>query len=321
MRLTSKLLAAATLAAASIMPAAAATVSSVPPRLVQSMHMRYNQADVDGIRIFYREAGDPSKPVILLLHGFPSSSHMYRDLIPLLAKSFHVVAPDYPGSGYSDAPPTSKFEPTFANLAKVMGGFTRAVGLNDFVIYMQDFGGPVGFRIALRNPDRVKGLIIQNANAYEDGIAPRELAAMKERAAGPLTAGAEKQLDMILSPVGTEFFYKTGARDFPAINPDAYHLDDFVLATSDNRRIQHALLVDYYDNVLQYPRWHAYMQTHQPRTLIVWGKGDPLFLAEGAEAYKRHLPKAELHFFNTGHFALEEDAPAIAEEIIRFFGR
>ncbi len=319
MRTPSMLLAAA-LAVASIMPAAAATVAPVSPTSMKSTPMRYNHADIDGIKIFYREAGDPSKPAILLLHGFPSSSHMHRDLIPLLAKDFHVVAPDYPGSGYSDAPPASKFEPTFANLAKVMSDFTTTVGLKDFVIYMQDFGGPVGFRMAVRHPERVKGLIIQNANAYEEGIMPQELAAMKERAAGTLTAEGEKQLDMILSPGGTEFFYKTGVRDFAAVNPDAYHLDDFVLAKPDNRRIQRALLVGYFDNVLQYPSWHAYMQKHQPRTLILWGKGDPLFLPAGAEAYKRHLPKAELHFFNTGHFALEEDAPAIAEEIIRFFG-
>lgn len=144
---------------------------------------------------------------------------------------------------------------------------------------------------------------------------------MKERAAGSLTAEQEKQLDMILSPGGTEFFYKTGVRDFAAVSPDAYHLDNCVLAKPEHRRIQRSLLMGYYDNVLQYPKWHEYMHKHQPRTLIVWGKGDPLFLPPGAESYKRHLPKAELHFFNTGHFALEEDAPPIAEEIIRFCGR
>lgn len=314
------LLAAVALTVVSITPAAATTAGPASPISMESTPMRYDHADIDGIKIFYREAGDPSKPTILLLHGFPSSSHMYRDLIPLLARDFHVVAPDYPGSGYSDAPPTSKFSPTFANLAKVMNDFTTTVGLKEFVIYMQDFGGPVGFRMAVQNPERVKGLIVQNANAYEEGIMPQELAAMKERAAGPLTAEGETQLDMILSPSGTEFLYKTGVRDFAAINPDAYRFDDFVLAKPENRRFQHALLVNYYDNVLHYPKWHDYMQEHQARTLILWGKGDPLFLPAGAEAYKRHLPKAELHFFDTGHFALEEDAPAIAEEIIRFFG-
>lgn len=264
------LLAAAALAVVSITPAAATTVAPVSPISMESTRMRYNYADIDGIKIFYREAGDPSKPTILLLHGFPSSSHMYRDLIPLLAKKFHVVAPDYPGSGYSDAPPASKFEPTFANLAKVMNDFTTAVDLKDFVIYMQDFGGPVGFRMAVQHPERVKGLIIQNANAYEEGIMPQELAAMKERAAGSLTAEQEEHLDMILSPGGTEFFYKTGVRDFAAVSPDAYHLDNFVLAKPEYNRIQRALLVGYYDNVLQYPKWQAYMQKYQPRTLILY---------------------------------------------------
>lgn len=321
MRLSSSLVAAAALTIVSITPAAALAAAPASPISMESTRMLYTHADVNGIKIFYREAGDRSKPTILLLHGFPSSSHMYRDLIPLLAKDFHVVAPDYPGSGYSDAPPASKFKPTFANLAKVMSDFTTTVQLKDFVIYMQDFGGPVGFRIAVQHPERVKGLIVQNANAYAEGIMPKELAAMKERAAGALTADQEKHLDMILSPGGTEFFYKTGVRDFSAVNPDSYRLDDSILEKPDYNRIQRALLVDYYDNVVQYPTWHAYMQKHQPRTLIVWGKGDPLFLPPGAEAYKRHLPKAKLQFFNTGHFALEEDAPAIAKEIIQFFGR
>lgn len=314
------LAAAAALTAASIAPAAAAPTT---PSLTssESTPVRYHYANVDGIKIFYREAGDRLKPTILLLHGFPSSSHMYRDLIPLLAKDFHLIAPDYPGAGYSDAPPARKFEPTFANLAKVMGDFTATVSLDDFVIYMQDFGGPVGFRMAVRHPERVKGLVVQNANAYEEGIMPQEFAAMKARAAGPLTADQEKQLDMILSLGGTEFFYKTGARDFAAVSPDAYRLDDFVLTQPENRRIQRALLVDYYDNVVQYPVWHDYLRKHRPRMLILWGKGDPLFLPPGAEAYQRDLSQAELHLLDAGHFALEEDASAIAHRIVHFFGR
>lgn len=321
MRFPSMLLASAALAVVSMTCAAAEPVAPANPTSMEATRIRYNHADIGGIKIFYREAGDRSKPTILLLHGFPSSSHMYRDLIPLLARNFHVVAPDHPGSGYSDAPPASKFEPTFANLAKVMNDFTKAVDLKEFVIYMQDFGGPVGFRMAVQHPERVKGLIIQNANAYEEGILPQGLAAMKGRAAGSLTAEQEKRLDVTLSPVGTEFFYKTGVRDFAFVNPDSYNIDNFVLAKPEYKSIQRALLIDYYDNILEYPAWQAYMRKHQPQTLILWGKGDPLFVPPGAEAYKRDLPKAELHFFNTGHFALEEDAPAIAEKIIQSFGR
>lgn len=319
MRLFTTLLSVAAMGAVSLTPAVGKTTAPPTPVSTESKQMLYKSIDIDGINIFYREAGDRSKPTILLLHGFPSSSHMYRDLIPLLAQDFHVVAPDYPGSGYSDAPPAAKFKPTFADLAEVMSNFTTAVGLKEYVIFMQDFGGPVGFRIAVDHPERVKGLIIQNANAYVEGVMPQELADMKKRAAGALTAEQEKQLDMILSPQGTEMFYKTGVRDFAAVSPDAYHLDNFVLTQPEHRRIQRALLSGYYDNVLQYPKWQAFMAKHEPRTLIVWGKGDPLFLPAGAEAYKRHLPKAELHFFNTGHFALEEDAQAIADEIKRFF--
>lgn len=281
--------------------------------------IRYKTVMVDGIRIFYREAGDPSKPTVLMLHGFPSSSHMFRDLMPLLTQRFHVVAPDYPGSGFSEAPGEEKFKPTFANLAQVMNGFVQSVGLRKFIIYMHDFGGPVGFRMASAHPAMVSGLIIQNANAYEEGIAPAILNDMKTRAAGPLNAEGRQALDSMLSTEGTKFQYLTGARNPSGMDPTGYSIDAWVQAMPAQHRIQQALVVDYYDNVLQYPTWHRYLKEHQPKTLVVWGRNDPIFLEAGAHAYRTALPKAEVHFFNTGHFALEEDAVGIAQRINRFY--
>lgn len=281
----------------------------------------YKTAQVDGIKIFYREAGDPSKPTILLLHGFPTSSHMYRDLMVRLAPHFHLVAPDYPGSGWSEAPPAAKFEPTFPSLARVMADFTQAVGLKKFIVYMQDFGGPVGFRIAVDHPDWINGFIVQNANAYVEGIAPDQLQGMKDRAGGIKTAEQEQQIEGLIGPMLTGILYQTGVRNFAAVDADSYNTDNLILAQPEQHRIGKALIIDYYDNVGQYPRWQAYLRQHQPRMLIVWGKNDPVFLPSGAEAYKKDLPKAELHFYNTGHFALEEDAPAIADQIVRFYAK
>ena len=282
--------------------------------------IRYKTVSVNGINIFYREAGDPAKPTILLLHGFPASSHEFRTLMPLLSARFHLVAPDYPGFGFSDAPSAARFAPTFANLTTVMDGFVRAVGLTRFTIYMQDFGGPVGFRLAVAHPDMVDGLIIQNANAYEVGIAPGVLKDMRTRAAGPLDAKASAALEGMLSPDGTKFQYLTGVRDPANIDPTSYRLDSFVQALPQQHRIQRALIVDYYDNVRQYSAWHAYLKARQPKTLILWGKNDPIFLPAGADAYRADLPKSEIHMLNTGHFVLEEDAGVVAGHILRTFG-
>ena len=283
--------------------------------------IRYKSVAVDGINIFYREAGDPAKPTILLLHGFPASSHEFRTLMPLLSARFHLVAPDYPGFGFSDAPSEARFVPTFANLTTVMDRFVRAVGLTRFTIYMQDFGGPVGFRLAVARPDMVDGLIIQNANAYEVGIAPDVLKDMRTRAAGPMDAKASAALEGMLSPDGTKFQYLTGVRNPANVDLTSYRLDSFIQALPQQHRIQRALIVDYYDNVRQYPAWHAYLKARQPKTLILWGKNDPIFLPAGADAYKADLPKAEVHMLDTGHFALEEDAGAVAGHILRTFGR
>ncbi|WP_419826480.1 alpha/beta fold hydrolase [Sphingomonas sp.] len=301
---------------------AAATGSSVAvaqQRTTPATDIRYKTVAVDGVNIFYREAGDPAKPTILLLHGFPASSHEFRTLMPLLSARFHLVAPDYPGFGFSGAPSAARFAPTFANLTTVMDGFIRAVGLTRFTIYMQDFGGPVGFRLAVAHPDMVDGLVIQNANAYEVGIAPDVLHDMRARAAGPLDAKASAALEGMLSPEGTKFQYLTGVRDPANVDPTSYRLDSFIQALPQQHRIQRALIVDYYDNVRQYPAWRAYLKARQPRTLILWGKNDPIFLPAGADAYRADLPKAEVHMLDTGHFALEEDAEVAAKHILRTF--
>jgi len=280
--------------------------------------VHYRTLAVQGIKIFYREAGDPEKPTVLLLHGFPSSSHMYRELIPLLAQDFHLVAPDYPGAGFSEHPPVGKFAATFQSLADVMAEFAACIGLKTYVLYMQDFGGPVGFRMALRSPEAVRGIVIQNANAYVEGIAPDQLEGMRARASG-LTAEGRRQVAQFVSREFTVFTYRTGSRNFDAIDPTGWNLDVLLLEQPEVKRIQTGLMLDYFSNVTDYPQWQAYLRSWQPRTLIVWGKNDPIFLPSGAEAYLRDVPRARLRFLDTGHFALEEDVHVIAEEIRRAF--
>ena len=280
--------------------------------------VRYRTTEVRGLKIFYREAGDPRKPTLLLLHGFPSSSHMFRELMPLLAQDFHLVAPDYPGAGFSDHPPAEKFAATFDGLADLMAEFVGRIGLKRYVLYMQDFGGPVGFRLALRNPEAVRGIVIQNANAYLEGIAPDQLEGMRSRAAR-LTAEGRRQVAQLVSREFTIFTYQTGSRDFSAIDPTGWNLDVLLLERPEVQRIQTGLMLDYFSNVTDYPRWQAYLRSRQPKTLIVWGKNDPIFLPSGAQAYLRDVPGARLRFLDTGHFALEEDVHAIAHEIRQAF--
>ncbi len=284
---------------------AAASVSD------QTRTLRYRSVTVDGINIFYREAGDPKRPTILLLHGFSSSSHMFRELIPLLADRFHLIAPDYPGFGYSDAPLASQFEPTFANLEVVVEKFVQAVGLESFVIYMQDFGGPVGFRMAVKHPRWINGLIIQNANAYKEGFAPKQLEGMENR--------SQSTSARVVTPEFIRYMYRDGVRDVSGLSPDAWTVDIAALQKPEAKRIQAALIDDYYTNLEQYSEWQAYLRKWQPKTLIVWGKNDRAFLPMGAESYRRDLRDVELKYFDTGHFALEEDAAEIARAIARSF--
>jgi len=279
--------------------------------------IHYRTADVAGVEIFYREAGDPKSPTILLLHGFPTSSHMFRDLIPLLADQYHLVAPDYPGFGYSARPKVTEFNYTFDHLADVMEGFVDTLGLKRYSLYMQDFGGPVGFRLATRRPDQVRALIIQNANAYDEGISSgvRDvvLRVWKER-----TPQTEARLKELFELPVTKRQYLEGAPDPSLVNPDAWEHAQWGMDRPGDKEIQFALHANYGSNVEHYEEWHAYFRKSQPPTLIVWGKGDFVFTPAGAEAYRKDLKNVELHMLNAGHFALETNAAEIAGYIRRF---
>ena len=278
--------------------------------------IRYQTINVDGIKIFYREAGKKESPAILLLHGMPSSSHMFRDLITALSDKFHLIAPDYPGFGNSDCPSVTEFEYSFGNLAKVMERFIELIGLTRFSLYMQDYGGPVGFRIATRHPKWMEALIIQNANAYEEGLgsgfdAIRAL--WKNR--NPET---EQKIRDFLKIDATKWQYLAGAGKPENVSPDSWNMDQFFLDRPANDAIQIELEYDYRNNPPRYPEWQAYFRTHQPRTLIVWGKNDPFFTLEGMHAYQRDLKNVQVHLLNAGHFALEEEYEAISNLISRF---
>ncbi len=277
----------------------------------------YRTVVVDGLDIFYREAGDAKAQTILLLHGFPTSSHMFRDLIPRLADRFHLVAPDYPGFGYSAQPAPDTFDYTFDHLADVMEGFVDALGLERYALYMQDFGGPVGLRLAARRPQHVSALIVQNANAYEDGLsdAVRDivLRAWKER-----TPETEARLRTLFEPVATRRQYLDGEPDPSRVSPDAWTHAQWGMDRPGNKAIQFALHANYGSNVERYDEWHAYFRAHQPPTLVVWGRGDEVFTAAGARAYAKDLGHVELHLLDAGHFALETAAADIAERICAF---
>lgn len=278
--------------------------------------IRYNSLSIDGVKIFYREAGSRSNPAILLLHGFPSSSHMYRDLINDLADRYYLIAPDYPGFGNSDMPDRDKYTYTFDNLSVTIEKFIDALKLTKFALYMQDYGSPVGYRIAVRRPELIKALIIQNANAYEEGIGP----AIEDgkRFWANRNTETENAMRNILTAEGTKFQYIDGVEDVQRISPDAYRYDQLFLDRPGNNEIQLDLLYDYRNNLTLYPVWQQYLRDHQPPTLITWGKNDAMFTEKGALAYRKDLPKAEVHLLNTGHFALEEFHAEIAVYIDRF---
>ena len=278
----------------------------------------YHFADVRGRRLFYRQAGSKDSPAIVLLHGFPSSSHMFRDLIPQLADRFHVIAPDYVGFGYSDAPGAQEFEYTFDNLAAhVEDLLFKNLDLKQFSIYVQDYGAPVGYRIASKQPDAIQGIVVQNGNAYVEGIGAA-FDPMKPFWANR-NSETEKPVRDLLTKQITVFQYTHGVTDPDCVSPDSYTLDQFFLDRPGNDSIQLDLLYNYQSNVALYDRWHEYFRSRQPRMLIVWGKNDPFFTVEGATAYQRDLPKAELHLIDTGHFALEDSSGFIAEHIRKFF--
>jgi pimeloyl-ACP methyl ester carboxylesterase len=277
----------------------------------------YQHAEVRGLKIFYREAGDKNAPTIVLLHGFPTSSFMFRNLIPLLAKKNHVIAPDYPGFGYSDAPAVADFDYTFDNLASIMEEFLlKKLGLKKFSIYVQDYGAPIGYRIASANPDAIRSIVVQNGNAYTEGIGPA-FDPMKPfwKNRNPET---EAPVRALLTLDTTKFQYVHGTKDPSKISPDTYTFDQALLDRPGNNAIQINLLHNYQANPPKYPEWHEYFKKSQPPMLIVWGKNDPFFTVEGAKAYQRDLPKAELHFLDTGHFALEEELEFIADRMNAF---
>ena len=278
----------------------------------------FQHANVQGLKLFYREAGSRTSPTIVLLHGFPSSSHMFRDLIPQLAGKFHVIAPDYIGFGYSDAPDAATFEYTFDNLAVYVEELLFGVlGLKKFSIYVQDYGAPVGYRIAFRHQDAIEGIVVQNGNAYAEGIGAG-FDAMKPFWANR-NAETEKPVRELLKKETTEFQYTHGTKDVARISPDSYTMDQYFLDRPGNDAIQLNLLHNYQSNLAKYDGWHDFFRNRQPRTLIVWGKNDPFFTVEGAQAYLRDIPKAELHLLDTGHFALEDSSDFIAQQIRKFF--
>ena len=281
--------------------------------------IRYQQATVDGNNIFYREAGPATAPTILLLHGFPTSSHMYRNLIPALADRYHVVAPDLPGFGFSDAPDRKQFSYTFENLAKVIDNFTQAIGLERFALYIFDYGAPVGLRLALAHPERITAIISQNGNAYEEGLS-RGWNPIQKYWSEP-TAENRAALREFLKPEATKWQYQHGVADSTLLAPETYELDSALLTRPGNDEIQLDLFLDYASNVALYPRFQEYFRTKRPPLLAVWGKNDPFFLPPGADAFKRDNPTAEVHFYDTGHFALETHYQDIAEAIRDFLGR
>jgi len=282
--------------------------------------IHYRTARVDDLEIFYREAGPRDAPPILLLHGFPTSSHMYRDLLPLLSDRFRLIAPDYPGFGYSSTPAPADFEYSFDRLTDVMADFIAAIDLDRYALYAQDFGGPVGFRLAARHPRSVSALIVQNANAYEEGITPY----MRELVLGIYkhpTQETEAKLRALFELAATKRQYFEGVRDVSCVNPDSWAHAQWGMDRPGNKDIQYALHVNYGSNLERYSEWHAYFRRHQPPTLVVWGANDPVFASAGATAYRKDLKAVEIHMLDTGHFALETHANVIAQYMRDFLPR
>jgi pimeloyl-ACP methyl ester carboxylesterase len=276
----------------------------------------YRTADADGVKVFYRETGAPNAPKLLLLHGFPTAGHMFRDLIPHLADRFHIVAPDLPGFGQSDMPLREHFTYTFENVAAVIDRFTEVIGFDRFAMYVFDYGAPTGFRLAVRHPERITAIISQNGNAYEEGLSEgwKPIRAYWQ---DPSPAN-RNALRVFFTPETTHWQYSQGVPDPTMVSPDGQNLDNFYLARPGADDVQLDLLGDYKSNVALYPSFQEYFRTHKPPLLAVWGKNDPFFVPAGAEAFRRDNPRAVVRFFDTGHFALETHAREIAESIRHF---
>jgi pimeloyl-ACP methyl ester carboxylesterase len=282
--------------------------------------IHYRTAAVGDHQIFYREGGDPNQTSLLLLHGFPSSSHMFRNLIPLLSDRFHIVAPDLPGFGFSQSPPRSQFKYTFDNLATVIEAFTEVVRLQRYGLYVFDYGAPVGYRLAVRHPDRVTAIVSQNGNAYEDGLSDA-WHSIRRYWAEPTTKNREVVRDALLTFEGTRWQYTHGVANPEMIAPESYTLDAALLERHGNKDIQLDLFLDYASNLTLYPVFQKYFSDAKPPLLAIWGKHDPFFIPAGAEAYRRDNPNAVVEFLDTGHFALETHFEKIASEIGRLMDR
>lgn len=279
-------------------------------------HIAFRTADVDGFEIFYREAGDRAKPTLLLLHGFPTSGHMFRDLMPLLADRFHLVAPDLPGFGRSALPDRAAFTYSFDSLARVITRFTEVIGLDRFALYVFDYGAPTGFRVALAHPERITAIISQNGNAYDEGLSDGWNPI--QRYWKEPTEDNRQALRELLTPESIRWQYTHGVDDLSLVSPDGSALDAWYMTRPEADEIQLDLFLDYASNVALYPAFQAYFREHQPRLLAIWGRNDPFFLPPGAEAYKRDIRDAEVRFLDTGHFALETHSAEIADAIATF---
>jgi pimeloyl-ACP methyl ester carboxylesterase len=303
---------------ASVMLMTALAAQAAPTIPSTSDTTSYHRVKVDGVGIFYREAGPKDAPTIVLLHGFPSSSREFDSLIPLLATHYHLVAPDFPGFGQSDAPSPSSYQYTFDHLARTTNDLLEQLHIDKYALYIHDYGGPVGFRILVAHPDRVRALVIQNANIYKDGLGAKWTGIAKYWA--DPTAHPEV-LDAFMSLAATEQRHTAGTEHPDRYDPDTWTDEYAHLSRPGQREIQGALLYDYRTNVASYPAWQAWLREHKPPTLVVWGRNDPSFIAAGAEAFRRDLPDAEIHLLNAGHFAMDEKNDEIADLMLEFMAK
>ena len=295
------------------------SLAASPTPVSMETQVHYRTAVIDGTEIAYREAGRADAPAILLLHGFPTSSHMFRALIPALADTYRVIAPDYPGFGQSAAPPRTDFKYTFENFATIVDGLTEKIGVSRYALYVMDYGAPVGFRLATKNPNRITALIVQNGNAYTEGLQTFWEPIKKYWASG--SKADREALRWLTSLKATKWQYTHGVPDTSLVSPDTWTHDQALLDRPGNQEIQLDLFYDYRTNVPLYPEWQAYFRKHKPATLVIWGKNDEIFVADGAAPYKRDLPDAELHLLDAGHFALETNGSEIAHLIRNFLSR
>lgn len=312
---------AGTVAAANLAtPAHAGTLGKPLTTAVDPAQVRYGSIKVDGLNIAYREAGDASLPKLVLLHGWPSSSHQFRDMIPLLSHRFHVIAPDYQGFGNSDAPDPATYHYSFEDISQTIGKFLAAKGFDHYGLFVQDYGGPVGFRIIQRNPAALDWLIIQNSNAYEEGFSAA-WDGFRNALWINRNAETEKPLAAFNTPEGIKGVYLAGAGHPELVSPDAWLSDSAFVSRPNNLRIQLDLFYDYKTNPPLYPAWQKLLRDRQPKTVIFWGQNDPFFLPAGGEAFLRDLPKAEMHRLNAGHFATEDNLPYIVSHLVDFYDR